>query len=209
MIAKLKKVLYTVDEFHPDGDVVVRVADDCSIQAWSISQFRAACVIARGKHELEKMERAVPEIVLRNARSLGEALARDKTSSLPLGDWRIEVLRLLDEADKVSAAFVRVSDLKHVRELHEKSLSIHGLYCEIVFGEEIIKFEGKLGKVIIPARLTIPGRIGVSVRYLVEAIENLVAKDDIGIAIVQHRDTYVLVLASEHERHYIAEARKR
>ena len=38
MIAKLKKVLYTVDESNPDAVVVVRSADDASIQAWAIAR---------------------------------------------------------------------------------------------------------------------------------------------------------------------------
>jgi hypothetical protein len=209
MIQKLKKVLYTVDESNPDAVVIVKAEDDVSVQAWAIARFRAACMIARGKHNLDKSERVVSASALRSAKRLNDVLTEKETSALSQDDWRIEALRSLDEADKVLTAIVRVSDLKHVRELYDKALSIHGLYCEIVFGEEIIKFEGKLGKVIIPARLAIPGRIGVSVRYLTEAIENLVAKDDIGIAVVQYKDTYVFVLASEHERHYIAEMRQK
>jgi len=208
MIQKLKKVLYTVDESNPDAAVIVRVSDDGLVQAWAISRFRAACMIARGKHDLGKLERIVSVSTLRRAKRISDALTEQETGALSPDDWRAEALRVLDETDKVLAAIVRVSDLKHVRELYAKSLSIYELYCEIVFGEERIKLEGKLGKVIIPAKLTLPGCIGVNIQYLVEAIENLVTKDDIGIAVIQRKDTYILVLASEHERHYIAESRK-
>jgi len=203
MIARLKKVLYTVE--GSNDDVVVQAVNDGSVQAWAIAPFRAACVTAKGKHPLKDLAWAVPANVLRSAKSPEEALERQKISALPLGDWRVEVLRSLDEADKVSAAIVRVSDLMHVRELYAKSLPAY--YCELSFGEERIKFEGRAGKVIIPAKVMLPGRIGVNVRYLTEAIENLLAKDDISISAVQLRkDTNVLVLSSEHERHYIAEA---
>ena len=207
MIAKLKKVLYTVDESNPDAVVVVRAADDASIQAWAIARSRAACMIAQGKHDLGKVERVVPANVLRRAKSLDGVM--NESSALSSDDWRAEALRILDETDKVLAAIVHVSDLKHVRELYEKSLSINELCCELVFGEERIKFTGKLGKVIIPARLTLPGRIVVSVRYLVEAIEHLVTKDEVCFSVMQHRETYILVLTSERERHYIAEREKR
>ena len=209
MIAKLKKVLYTVDELHPDGDIVIQVSDDGLIQAWSISQYRATCVIMRGKHELEKIERAVPAIELRNARSLGEALARDKTSALPWGDWRVETLRSLEEARKLATAIVHVNDIGSLTKLYAKSLSSHELYCELVIGEESIECTGELGKVVVPAELTLPGRIGLNTRYLAEAIKNLIARDKVGIAIVRFKGTHILMLASEHERHYIAEMRKK
>ena len=209
MIQKLKKVLYTVDELHPDGDVVVQVADDGSIQAWSISQFRASRVIARGKHEFEKMAWAVPACVLRNAKSLGEALERHKISALPWGDWRVETLRSLEEADKVAVAIARVSDLKSLTKLYARSMAIYELYCELVIGEESIECTGELGKVVIPAELTLPGRIGLNTRYLAEAVKNLIARDKVGIAIVRFKGTHILILASEHERHYIAEMRKK
>jgi len=207
MITRLKKVLYTVDESHPDSDIVVRAADDVSVQAWSIARSRAACVTVRGKNHLGKAERVVPASALRRAKCLDDILS--EASALSSDDWRAEALRVLDETDKVLAAIVSVSDLKHVRELYDKSLSIYELYCELVFGEERIKLTGKLGKVVIPAKLTLPGRIGVSVQYLVEAIENLVAKDAVSIAVIQNKGTYILVLASKHERHYIAERKKR
>jgi hypothetical protein len=209
MIKKLKKVLYTVDELHPDGDVVVQVVDDSSVQAWSISQFRAVCVIARGKHELEKMEWAVPASVLRNAKSLGEVLERHKISALPLGDWRVETLRSLEEAEKAATAIACVSDIRSLTKLYARPLTIHELYCELVIGEEIIECTGGLGRVVIPAELTIPGRIGLNTRYLAEAVKNLIAKDKVGIAIVRLKGTHILMLASEHERHYIAEMRKK
>jgi hypothetical protein len=209
MIAKLKKVLYTVDELHPDGDVVVQVADDDSIQAWSISQFRASRVIARGKHEFEKMAWAVPACVLRNAKSLGEALERNKISALPLGDWRVETLRSLEEAEKVALAIARVSDLRSLTKLYARSMAIYELYCELVIGEESIECTGELGKVVIPAELTLPGRIGLNTRYLAEAVKNLIARDKVGIAMVRFKGTHILMLASEHERHYIAEMRKK
>ena len=209
MIQKLKKALYTVDELHPDGDVVVQVADDGSIQAWSISQFRASRVIARGKHEFEKMAWAVPACVLRNAKSLGEALERHKISALPWGDWRVETLRSLEEADKVAVAIARVSDLKSLTKLYARSMAIYELYCELVIGEESIECTGELGKVVIPAELTLPGRIGLNTRYLAEAVKNLIARDKVGIAIVRFKGTHILILASEHERHYIAEREKR
>jgi len=209
MIAKLKKVLYTVDELHPDDDVVVQVADDDSIQAWSISQFRASRVIARGKHEFEKMAWAVPACVLRNAKSLGEALERNKISALPLGDWRVETLRSLEEAKKLATAIVRVSDLRSLTKLYARSMAIYELYCELVIGEESIECTGELGKVVIPAELTLPGRIGLNTRYLTEAVKNLIARDKVGIAMVRFKGTHILMLASEHERHYIAEMRKK
>jgi len=209
MIQKLKKVLYTVDEFHPDGDIVIQVSDEGLIQAWSISEYRAACVFARGKHELEKMERAVPEIVLRDAKSLGEALARDKTSALPLGDWRIERLRRLDKTKREAVAIARVSDIRQIKKLYAKSLMTNKLYCELVIAEGSIECVGELGKVSIPANLTLPGHIGLNVRYLVEAIENLVTKDYVGVAIVPHKGARIFSLASECERHYIAEMRKK
>ena len=209
MIQKLKKVLYTVDELHQDGDIVVQVADDGSIQAWSISQFRASRVIARGKHEFEKMAWAVPACVLRNAKSLGEALERNKISALPLGDWRVETLRSLEEAEKLATAIVRVSDIRSLTKLYARSMAIYELYCELVIGEESIECTGELGKVVIPAELTLPGRIGLNTRYLAEAVKNLIARDKVGIAMVRFKGTHILMLASEHERHYIAEMRKK
>ena len=209
MIQKLKKALYTVDELHPDGDVVVQLADDGSIQVWSISQFRAACVIARGKHEFEKMAWAVPACVLRNAKSLGEALERNKISALPLGDWRVEILRSLEEAKKLATAIVRASDIRSLTKLYARSMAIYELYCELVIGEESIECTGELGKVVIPAELTLPGRIGLNTRYLAEAVKNLIARDKVGIAIVRFKGTHILMLASDHERHYIAEMRKK
>jgi hypothetical protein len=209
MIAKLKKVLYTVDELHPDGDVVVQVVDDSSVQAWSISQFRAANVIARGKHELHRMERAVPANVLRKAKSLDEALVRDKTKALPWGDWRVEALRSLEEAKKLATAIARVSYLRSLTKLYARPLSIQELYCELVIGEESVDCTGELGKVVAPAELTLPGRIGLNPRYLAEAIKNLIARDKVGIAIVRFKGTHILMLASEYERHYIAEMRKK
>ena len=209
MIQKLKKALYTVDELHPDGDVVVQLADDDSIQAWSISQFRASRVIARGKHEFEKMAWAVPACVLRNAKSLGEALERNKISALPLGDWRVETLHSLEEAEKLATAIVRVSDIRSLTKLYARSMAIYELYCELVIGEESIECTGELGKVVIPAELTLPGRIGLNTRYLVEAVKNLIARDKVGIAMVRFKGTHILMLASEHERHYIAEMRKK
>ena len=209
MIAKLKKVLYTVDELHQDGDIVVQVADDGLIQAWSISQFRASRVAVRGKHELERMERAVPASVLRDAKSLSEALARDKTSALPWGDWRVETLRSLEEAEKLATAIVRVSDIRSLTKLYAKSLSSHELYCELEIRKKNIECTGELGKVVVPAELTLPGRIGLNTRYLAEAIKNLITRDKVGIAIVRFKGTHILMLASEHERHYIAEMRKK
>ena len=209
MIQKLKKALYTVDELHPDGDVVVQVADDGSIQAWSISQFRASRVIARGKHEFEKMAWAVPACVLRNAKSLGEALERNKISALPLGDWRVETLHSLEEAEKLATAIVRASDIRSLTKLYARSMAIYELYCELVIGEESIECTGELGKVVIPAELTLPGRIGLNTRYLADAIKNLITRDKVGIAIVRFKGTHILMLASEHERHYIAEMRKK
>ena len=209
MIAKLKKVLYTVDELHQDGDIVVQVADDGLIQAWSISQFRASRVAVRGKHELERMERAVPASVLRDARSLSEALARDKTSALPWGDWRIERLRRLDKTKRAAVAIAQVSDIRQIKKLYTKSLTAHKLYCELEIAEGSIECVGELGKVSIPANLTLPGRIGLNVRYLVEAIKNLVTKDYVGVAIVPYKGTRIFSLASECERHYIVEMRKR
>jgi len=209
MIQKLKKALYTVDELHPDGDVVVQVADDGLIQAWSISQFRASRVIARGKHEFEKMAWAVPACVLRNAKSLGEALERNKISALPLGDWRVETLHSLEEAEKLATAIVRVSDIRSLTKLYARSMAIYELYCELVIGEESIECTGELGKVVIPAELTLPGRIGLNTRYLAEAVKNLIARDKVGIAMVRFKGTHILMLASEHERHYIAEMRKK
>ena len=209
MIQKLKKALYTVDELHPDGDVVVQVADDGLIQAWSISQFRASRVIAREKHEFEKMAWAVPACVLRNAKSLGEALERNKISALPLGDWRVETLHSLEEAEKLATAIVRVSDIRSLTKLYARSMAIYELYCELVIGEESIECTGELGKVVIPAELTLPGRIGLNTRYLAEAVKNLIARDKVGIAMVRFKGTHILMLASEHERHYIAEMRKK
>jgi len=209
MIAKLKKVLYTVDESNPDAVVVVRAADDASIQAWAIARSRAACMIAQGKHEFEKMAWAVPECVLRNAKSLGEALERNKISALPLGDWRVETLRSLEEAEKLAAAIVRVSDIRSLTKLYAKSLSSHELYCELEIRKKNIECTGELGKVVVPAELTLPGRIGLNTRYLAEAVKNLITRDKVGIAIVRFKGTHILMLASEHERHYIAEMRKK
>jgi len=209
MIAKLKKVLYTVDELHPDGDIVIQVTDDGLIQAWSISRFRASRVIARGKHEFEKMAWAVPACVLRNAKSLGEALERNKISALPLGDWRVETLRSLEEAKKLATAIVRVSDIRSLTKLYAKSLSSHELYCELEIRKKNIECTGELGKVVVPAELTLPGRIGLNTRYLADAIKNLITRDKVGIAIVRFKGTHILMLASEHERHYIAEMRKK
>jgi len=209
MIERLKKVLYTVDESSPDAEVVIQVADDGSVQSWAIASFRAACVIVRGEHELVKAERAVPASVLRNAKSLVEALARDKTSALPLGDWRIKALRSLDEAEKEAVAIAHVSDLKRIEELYTQSLPVYDPYCELAIGEENIEYTARFAKATIPAELTLPGRICLNPRYFVEASQNLVARDTVGVAIVRQNGVRILMLASQHERHYIAEMRRK
>ena len=209
MIAKLKKVLYTVDESNPDAEVVIQVAGEGSVQAWAIAQFRAACVIARGEHELIKTERAVPASLLRNAKSLGEVFAMDKTSGLPLGDWRVKALRSLDEAEKEAVAIARVGDLRRIEELYTQSLPVYDPYCELVIREGNIEYAARFAKAAIPAELTLPGRICLNPRYFVEAVQNLVARDTVGVAIARHNGVRILVLASQHERHYIAEMRKK
>jgi hypothetical protein len=147
--------------------------------------------------------------VLRNAKSLGEALERNKISALPLGDWRVETLRSLEEAKKLATAIVRVSDIRSLTKLYAKSLSSQELYCELEIRKKNIECTGELGKVVVPAELTLPGRIGLNTRYLADAIKNLITRDKVGIAIVRFKGTHILMLASEHERHYIAEMRKK
>ena len=205
MFQKLKKALYTAD--NPDVFVIVRAADEGSIQAWSIARFRAACVIARIKHQLGNVELLVPKHALLRAKSLGD-VAREALV-ISRGNWRMETLRLLDEADKVTESIVHVSNLKQLEKLNVNALSVSDLYCEIVISKKTVKCKGEFGAITMPVKFASPGSIGISLRYLAEAVKNLIATETVSLGIARYKETHVLVLASEHERHYIAEMRKK
>jgi len=204
MIQKLKKVLYTVDLSHPDAVVIVKSLDDSTVLAASIALYRAACVIARVKYEQGEIRRIVPASVLRHAKSLGD-LASPEIMMVTPDDWRIETLRALEQADKVAEASVRVSDLRPIKELRTKLLVIRKPHCELVITRKEINCTCELGKVTIPAKLIQPGRIGLNVRYLVDAVKNLITRKVVNVAVVRHKETNILVLSSQHERHYIVE----
>jgi len=206
MIQKLKKVLYTVDESHPDAVVVIQSLDDSSVLAASIALYRAACVIARVKREQGQVRRIVPAGVLRSAKSLVD-LAKPEIKMATTDDWRIKMLRELEEAEKEAEAFVRVSDLRPLKELHTKSLLIRDPYCKLIIGKKGIECACELGKLAIPAQPTKPGRIGLNIRYLIDAVSNLIARKVVSVEVVRRQGTDILVLSSEHEHHYIVEMR--
>jgi hypothetical protein len=208
MMQKLKKVLYTVDASHPDAVVVVQSLNDGSVLAASIALYRAACVIARVKREQEEVRWIVPVSVLRCAKSLTD-LAKPEIRTITPDDWRIKTLRELEEADKIAAGSVRVSDLRPLKELRTKSLLIRDPYCEFVIGKNGIESTCELGKLTIPAESTQRGRIGLNIRYLVDAVNNLIARKVVSVEVVRHKGTDILVISSDHERHYIVEMREK
>jgi DNA polymerase III sliding clamp (beta) subunit (PCNA family) len=207
MITKLKKVLYTVDALHPDAVVVVQSLDESSVLAASIALYRAACVIARVKREQEQVRRIVPAGVLRSAKSLVD-LAKPEIKMVTTDDWRIKTLRELEEAEKEAEASVRVSDLRPLKELRTKSLLNIDPYCKLIIGRKGIECACELGKLAIPAQSTKPGRIGLNIRYLIDAVSNLIARKIVSVEVVRRQGTDILVLSSEHERHYIVEMRQ-
>jgi hypothetical protein len=197
MVHLLKKVLYITNE---ESFVAVRSWKGF-VQVWAIARFRAVCVTIPAKHRMGDVELLVPKKALRRAKCFSD-LKREGIVVAP-DDWLTKTLNALDQGEKVAKASVEVSDLR------AKALPVAGLYCELVIKKRNVECKGGFGTVSIPATLTSPGSIGLNVRYLAEAIENLVSKSAVELEIAQFRDTRVLILSSGYERHYIVEMKQR